>query len=146
MLNIISDKKEYCKKFGIELNHLDWNCHHLPATLVTDKGSEYASENFEQLTDFGVSIVNLPAYRPELKGSVEKLFDVIQETYKPYLKGKLYLLQRCLMNICEIFKDGTLRYGYFLRTYTWMKRHRICILILYHIRQEAKEDSIQEFL
>lgn len=88
MLNIISDKKEYCKKFGIELNHLDWNCHHLPATLVTDKGSEYASEHFEQLTDFGVSIVNLPAYRPELKGSIEKLFDVIQETYKPYLKGK----------------------------------------------------------
>lgn len=56
------------------------------------------------------------------------------------------LLQRCLMNICVIFKDGILRYGYFLRTCTWMKRHRICILILYHIRQEAKEDSIQEFL
>ena len=56
------------------------------------------------------------------------------------------LLQRCLMNICVIFKDGILRYGYFLRTCTWMKRHRIYILILYHIRQEAKEDSIQEFL
>ena len=46
----------------------------------------------------------------------------------------------------EYMRDVTLRYGYFLRTCTWMKRHRICILILYHIRQEAKEDSIQEFL
>ena len=44
------------------------------------------------------------------------------------------------------FQRRNPRYGYFLRTCTWMKRHRIYILILYHIRQEAKEDSIQEFL
>lgn len=36
----------------------------------------------------GVKIINLPSYRPELKGKVEKLFDVIQSTYKKYLKGK----------------------------------------------------------
>lgn len=88
MLNVVSDKKEWCGKFGIAIDSLQWNCHHLPATLVTDKGSEYASSHFEQLTDLGVSIINLPAYRPELKGSVEKLFDVLQEMYKPYLKGK----------------------------------------------------------
>jgi hypothetical protein len=35
----------------------------------------------------GVTVVNLPAYRPELKGSVEKFFDLIQSSFKPYLKG-----------------------------------------------------------
>lgn len=88
MLNVISDKKEYCIQFGIEISELDWNCHQLPGTLITDKGSEYASENFEQLTDLGVSIINLPAYRPELKGSVEKFFDLIQDLYKPQLLGR----------------------------------------------------------
>ena len=88
MLNVITDKVEHCRKYGIDITEKDWKCKELPGTLVTDKGAEYASENFEQLTDLGVSIINLPAYRPELKGSVEKFFDVIQSIYKPYLKGK----------------------------------------------------------
>ncbi len=88
MLNVISDKKEHCKKFGIEINASEWNCSQMPLKLVTDKGSEYKGENFEQLIDLGVNIVNLPAYRPELKGAVEKFFDVVQDYYKPYLKGK----------------------------------------------------------
>ena len=88
MLNVVTNKKEHCRKFGINIKESDWNCDQLPATLITDKGSEYASENFEQLTDLGVSIINLPAYRPELKGSVEKFFDVIQSLYKPQLLGK----------------------------------------------------------
>ena len=33
-------------------------------------------------------MVNLPAYRPELKGAVEKFFDLIQSAFKPHLKGK----------------------------------------------------------
>lgn len=33
-------------------------------------------------------MINLPAYRPELKGSVEKFFDVIQGLYKNHLKGR----------------------------------------------------------
>ena len=36
----------------------------------------------------GIEIENLPAYRPDLKGIVEKLFDLIQCAYKPLLKGK----------------------------------------------------------
>ena len=51
MLNVVTNKKEHCRKFGINIEESDWNCHQLPATLITDKGSEYASENFEQLTD-----------------------------------------------------------------------------------------------
>ena len=53
----------------------------------TDMGSEYKSENFEQITELGVTVVNLPSYRPELKEAVEKFFDLVQSTYKPYLKG-----------------------------------------------------------
>lgn len=88
ILNVIADKVDWCKQFGISINEEDWSCNKLPATLVTDMGSEYKSENFEQIAELGVKIVNLPSYRPELKGMVEKFFDVIQSTYKKHLKGK----------------------------------------------------------
>lgn len=88
MLNVIADKVKHCEKFGIMIDKSDWNCSSLPTTLVTDMGSEYKSENFEQLAELGVTIVNLPSYRPELKGQVEKAFDLIQGYFKPYLKGK----------------------------------------------------------
>lgn len=88
MLNVIADKKEWCQKFGITIQAEDWNCNNIPATLVTDKGSEYVSGNFEQLSELGVTIVNLPSFRAELKGKVEKFFDIVQSSYKKHLKGK----------------------------------------------------------
>lgn len=86
--NVITDKVEWCQQFGIEIRQQDWDCDKLPATLVTDMGSEYRSETFEQIADLGIKVVNLPSYRPELKGVVEKFFDLVQETYKKHLKGK----------------------------------------------------------
>ena len=88
MLNIITDKVAWCKRYGISIEKEDWDCDRLPGTFVTDMGSEYKSENFEQIAELGVTVVNLPSYRPELKGLVEKFFDLIQETYKKHLKGK----------------------------------------------------------
>ena len=88
MLNVIADKVEHCKKLGISISKNEWDCSELPSTLVTDMGSEYKSETFEQLTELGVSIVNLNPYRPDLKSVVEKFFDCIQSLYKPLLKGK----------------------------------------------------------
>ena len=88
MQNIIYDKQELCNKFGIHINNDIWNCNKLPGVFVTDRGTEYVSENFEQISELGITIVNLPSYRPELKGAVEKFFDLIQNSFKPYLKGK----------------------------------------------------------
>lgn len=88
MLNIIADKVAWCKRFGISIQKEDWDCDRFPGTFVTDMGSEYKSENFEQIAELGVTVVNLPSYRPELKGLVEKFFDLIQGMYKKHLKGK----------------------------------------------------------
>lgn len=88
MVNIIADKMEWCERFGISIQQEEWNCSQLPSTFVTDMGSEYKSANIEQLSELGVTIVNLPPYRPELKGMVEKFFDLIQSCYKKHLKGR----------------------------------------------------------
>ncbi len=88
LVNVIADKAELCQKHGISISKLDWNCNAMPATLVTDMGKEYVSNTFEQVADLGITVINLAPYRPELKGAVEKFFDVIQGLYKPHLKGK----------------------------------------------------------
>ena len=86
--NMLTDKKDYCRDFGILISETEWNCKGLPLTFITDKGSEYKGENFEQITDLGITIDNLPAYRPDLKGPIEKFFDVVQGYFKPFLKGR----------------------------------------------------------
>ena len=89
MLNIISDKVDWCNRFGISIQKEDWDCDKLPALFITDMGSEYTSENFEQIAELGVKVVNLPSYRPELKGLIEKFFDLVQESYKKlYSQGQ----------------------------------------------------------
>lgn len=88
MVNIITDKVELCRDKGISIDVSEWNNNQIPGTLLTDKGKEYTSMNFEQLSELGITIVNLPPYRPDLKGPVEKFFDILQSMYKNQLKGK----------------------------------------------------------
>ena len=88
LLNIITDKVEYCKAHGISIDRQQWDCDKLPGKFVTDRGSEYTSFNFENVCELGIVVENLPAYRAELKGICEKAFDLIQGLFKPYLKGK----------------------------------------------------------
>lgn len=88
MLNVVSDKQEFCWKHGIRIEKEEWDSSKCPGVLITDQGTEYISENFEQIAELGIKIINLPSYRPELKGVVEKFFDVIQDLFKPHLKGK----------------------------------------------------------
>lgn len=88
MLNVIKDKIQHCNSFGISITEDQWPSHNMPGKLVTDMGSEYKSYNFEQISELGVTLINLPPYRPELKGPVEKFFDVIQKLFKKHLKGK----------------------------------------------------------
>jgi hypothetical protein len=88
MLNIVSDKVELCQKMGIAVEEKQWPVSALPGVMVTDMGSEYIGETFEQITELGVTLINLPSFRPDLKGPIEKLFDMVQEKYKDALKGK----------------------------------------------------------
>lgn len=91
MLNVIADKVEWCKKFGILIDRKQWDSDKLPGTIVSDMGSEYQSNTFAQITELGVTLVNLPPLRPELKSIVEKSFHLLQEATKPYLMDHGYV-------------------------------------------------------
>ena len=89
MHNVVANKVELCTKHGIAIKPEQWSVSGiLPSVLVTDKGKEYVGSTFEQLTELGIRMVNLPPFRPELKGIVEHAFCMIQSYFKPHLKGK----------------------------------------------------------
>ncbi len=88
MLNIIEDKVTLCERLGINITPEQWAVNQLPGVMVTDGGCEYTGKTFEQITELGVTLIKLPSYRPELKGTVEKFFDIVQNLYKDALKGK----------------------------------------------------------
>ncbi|MHB8130482.1 MAG: Mu transposase C-terminal domain-containing protein [Mobilitalea sp.] len=88
--NIVTDKVEHCNKFGISVFKDEWPSQ-FPGCFVTDKGREYTSQTFSQLAELGVTIVDLPSYRPELKPSVERAFQGLDDTMKPHLQGHGYI-------------------------------------------------------
>lgn len=88
-VNACADKVEYCKSHGVIIEDWQWPSHHLPDTLITDRGTEFMGEVVDSMcATYGIEIEHLPAYRPELKGPVEKAFDTLQGLYKPMLAEK----------------------------------------------------------
>lgn len=88
MLNIVSDKVELCRKHGVLIDKADWPVTQIGGRLMTDMGKEYTSELFSQISELGVTITNIQAYRPDLKSVIERFFETVQNKYKPYLKRK----------------------------------------------------------
>lgn len=86
MINVVTSKKEHCHKFGIEITEDEWPSA-MPSCIVTDRGSDYAGNTYSQLAELNVKVVNLEAYRADEKGPIEKFFDIIQDYFKPFLKG-----------------------------------------------------------
>lgn len=89
LANAAQDKVEYCREHGIEISANQWPAKGLPHEIITDKGSEFFGFRMQELCQkYGVEIQSLPPFRPDGKGLVEKSFDLIQQRYKPLLRGK----------------------------------------------------------
>lgn len=87
LVNAASDKVGFCRAFGITIEPEDWPSQGLPDVLLGDRG-EMLGERAEVLVKhFGVRLENTPPYRADLKGIVEKRFDLIQAAFGPYVPG-----------------------------------------------------------
>lgn len=88
LANAAEDKVEYCRKYGIDISPEDWPSYGLPNMIVTDRGRDFISNRTKEMClAFGMEVMSLPPYRPDLKGYVESLYDCIQKRYKPLLYG-----------------------------------------------------------
>lgn len=89
LANAAMDKVELCRSFGIEIDKNEWPSEGLPGEIITDKGREFIGSRMEELAmKYGIEFESLPPFRPDGKGLVEKAFDLIQQKYKPLLRGK----------------------------------------------------------
>ena len=88
ILNALSDKAEYCAKYGITITPEDWPCRHSPSVIVADRG-ELESAAFDDIVNkLGISIENMPPFRGDLKAIIEQYFHLIDVAINE-LPGKM---------------------------------------------------------
>ena len=87
--NAAADKVSFCKRYGLDIKKEEWPNTGLPGEIITDKGREFIGTRMNELAmKYGIEFESLPPFRPDGKGLVEKSFDLIQQRYKPALRGK----------------------------------------------------------
>lgn len=89
LANAAMDKMEFCAQYGIEITQDEWPNTGLPGEIITDKGKEFIGSRMNELAmKYGIEFEALPPFRPDGKSLVEKSFDLMQQKYKPILRGK----------------------------------------------------------
>lgn len=86
--NVVEDKKAFCARYGISIENAQWPCSgYLPARILADRG-EYEGYNATDLAKkTGIAIEVTAPYRGDLKGTVEKRFNIIHELLVPVVPG-----------------------------------------------------------
>lgn len=87
MANTAADKQFFCKEFGRKIAAEEWPCHHLPATLLGDRGEIEGRMIHTLINNFNVTVENAAAYRADWKGIVEQRFRLLPARFKPYVPG-----------------------------------------------------------
>ena len=87
LVNAFSNKVDYCKKYGIDIDKEEWNVQCIPSRILADRG-ELISRNIENaISNLGIMIQNTPPFRGDMKGIVEKFFERTHSLIKPFLDG-----------------------------------------------------------
>lgn len=83
------DKVEYCARYGIEIAPEQWPSAGMPSEIITDQGREFFGPRMSEMCRrYGLEVLTLPPFRPDFKGTVEKSIDLLQQRYKPMLRGR----------------------------------------------------------
>lgn len=86
--SLLQDKVEIARKRGVTIAPDAWPTTGLPCEITFDKGKDFMGERTKELCElFNIEITNLPAYRPDLKGCVERAFGEVQGMYMNLLHG-----------------------------------------------------------
>ncbi|MCI2282337.1 DDE-type integrase/transposase/recombinase [Colwellia sp. MSW7] len=83
----MTDKVEFCKGYGFEIESDDWPAVGLPDAILADRGEilGYQIESLEN--SFSIRIENTPSYRGDAKGIVERSFRTLQANFTPFAPG-----------------------------------------------------------
>lgn len=86
--NVAEDKVEFCHRYGIDIEHEDWPVRDvMPARLLADRGEGEGYKASDLVSKTGIKIENTAGYRGDMKGTVEKRFDLVNNLLRPILPG-----------------------------------------------------------
>lgn len=87
LANTTSNKQEFCRKNGRDIDEGEWPCRHLPAMLLGDRGEIEGRMIETLLNNFNVTVESAAAYRADWKGIVEQRFRLLPAKFKPFVPG-----------------------------------------------------------
>ncbi|MBY6838325.1 DDE-type integrase/transposase/recombinase [Clostridium botulinum] len=140
--NMICDKVEFCKKYGIYIKEEQWPCKHLPEIIIADRGEfeGYSVENL--INNLDVKIENTSPYRGDLKGIVERSFRTTNEKIKHTTPGAIQKEFR-KRGDRDYRLDATLTLEEFTKIYiNIVLHHNSKIIDKYVMDKEMIEDEI----
>lgn len=140
--NMICDKVEFCKKYGIDIKETQWPCKHLPEIIIADRGEfeGYSVENL--INNLDIKIENTSPYRGDLKGIVERNFRITNEKIKHTTPGAIQKEFR-KRGDRDYRLDATLTLEEFTRLYiNIVLHHNSKIIDKYPMEKEMLEDEI----
>lgn len=87
--NMVADKVEFCRQYGIDITPEQWPTHHLPEIIIADRGEfeGYSVDNL--INNLNIKIENTTAYRGDLKGIVERKFRTFNGKVKQKAPGAI---------------------------------------------------------
>ena len=86
--SLSADKRELCKRFGVEYCQEDWPAHEVfPKEFLADRGEMAASASNQVCDELQVTVTNLPGCRPDWKPLVECGFKLLHEAIKDEAPG-----------------------------------------------------------
>jgi len=92
--NAASDKVSFCAEFGVPIEEWEWPSHHLPEAILADRG-ELEGGNADHLVNaFNIRVHNTPPGRADLKGIVEKHFDITNQRLNKWVPGAVRKRER----------------------------------------------------
>jgi hypothetical protein len=77
--NALTDKVEFCARYGIEISPEDWPCHFVPRSITGDRGEMLCEASDHLVTAFGIDVANTPPFRADFKSFVEAQFKITNE-------------------------------------------------------------------
>ena len=87
LANAFSDKVAFCAAYGITISPEDWPCAHLCSRLKADRGELIFSQADRLVSQFKITVTNLPAYRADWKAFVERAFLRFKQSTTDKLPG-----------------------------------------------------------
>lgn len=87
LANAATNKVAFCQEYGISITEEEWPCHHMPYTLLADRGELLGSPVETLSNNLQIKIENTASYRADWKGIVESQFRLIHGHIKPFTPG-----------------------------------------------------------